>query len=122
MQVPDPSSRPIGVILGQIGTPDAPTPAAVRRFLRQFLGDRRIIEANLLVRALVVGPVVALRAPRSARLYRRIWTASGSPLLVTVRAQAARLQEALGPAVRVAVGMRYGSPSIPAAVGDLLAA
>jgi ferrochelatase len=115
-----------GVILLQLGTPDAPTPAAVRRYLHEFLRDRRVIDLPpaLWLPILYLG-VLPLRPARSARLYKKIWTAEGSPLAVITHAQAdglaARLRSS-GGAVPVAVGMRYGRPSIATAIDELVAA
>lgn len=116
----------LGVLLLQLGTPDAPTPSALRRYLRQFLSDRRVIDLNRTLWWLVLNLSVLPRRPRkSAALYRRIWTAEGSPLLVISRRQAAALEEALetrlGEPVPVAVAMRYGHPSTAQAVQQLLA-
>ncbi|HEX6322488.1 MAG TPA: ferrochelatase [Vicinamibacterales bacterium] len=115
-----------GVVLLQLGTPDAPTAPALRRYLRQFLGDRRVIDLNRVLWWLILNLAVLPRRPkRSAELYRRIWTAEGSPLLVTARAQAAGLAAALearlGERMPVAVAMRYGEPSTSRAVEELLA-
>jgi ferrochelatase len=115
----------VGIVLLQLGTPDAPTPTALRRYLHEFLRDRRVID---LPRALwwpILYLSVLPRRPRhSARLYSRIWTPEGSPLLVISNAQAdglaARLAAADHSAVRVTIGMRYGRPSIAAAVEELL--
>ena len=112
---------PIGIILGQLGTPDAPTPGALRRYLAQFLGDPRVIEMNPIGRWLLLHLVILRRRPRiSAELYRRIWKPEGSPLRTITRAQAEGLQGALGGTVRVAVGMRYGNPSMREAIESLL--
>jgi ferrochelatase len=113
----------VGVLLLQLGTPEAPTTAAVRRYLREFLSDRRVVD---LPRALW-WPILNLcvlttRPRRSAELYRKVWTADGSPLARTSQAQAAALQydgtESTLP-IRSAVAMRYGSPSIADALAAL---
>lgn len=113
-----------GVLLLQLGTPDAPTPGALRRYLHEFLSDRRVVD---LPRALwwpiLYLSVLPRRPARSARLYQKIWTADGSPLAVISNAQAAALAARLNDgheSVRVAVGMRYGNPSIAAAVDELV--
>lgn len=116
----------VGILLLQLGTPDAPTPAALRRYLHEFLNDRRVIDLPRIIWWPVLYLSVLPRRPaRSARLYREIWTPEGSPLAATTRAQAeglaARLAEAGGD-VRVAVGMRYGQPSIADAVEELVTA
>ena len=82
----------IGVLLAQLGTPDAPTPAALRKYLKQFLGDPRVVERNRLAWWFILRLLVLPRkSPKSAELYRRVWTSEGSPLLVISRAQAAGL-------------------------------
>jgi ferrochelatase len=119
------NDRRIGVLLAQLGTPDAPTPAALRRYLRQFLSDRRVVEANPVLWWFVLRLVVLPRRPRqSAARYRRIWSRDGSPLLVISRSQARALDAELNrhepERFKVALGMRYGSPSIASAVQELL--
>src|SRR6266545_4334445 len=110
----------LGILLGQLGTPDAPTAPAVRRYLRQFLSDPRVLEMNALGRWLLLNLIVLpRRPPRAAELYRRIWTAEGSPLLINTRAQAEGVSRALGPGARVEIGMRYGNPSLGSAIGRM---
>ncbi len=112
---------PIGVLLAQVGTPDAPTPAALRRYLREFLGDPRMLEMPAILRWLLVNLVIVpFRAPRSAALYQRIWTEGGSPLFLHSRAQARGLAARLGEGYRVELGMRYGKPSLPTALEALV--
>jgi ferrochelatase len=116
------SERP-GLLLAQLGTPDAPTPPALRRYLAAFLADRRVVDLNpILWWLLLHGVILRTRPRRSAALYARVWTPEGSPLLVTSRAQqrgvAARLE---GEAV-VDLGMRYGNPSIASALDRLATA
>ena len=86
----------LGVLVANLGTPDAPTSAAVRRFLAEFLSDRRVVD---LPRALWLpvlhGVILRIRPWRSARAYREIWTASGSPLLVNTQALAGALEQRL---------------------------
>lgn len=113
-------TQPIGVLVAQLGTPDAPTAEALRPYLRQFLSDRRVVDYNPLVWQTILHLIVLRRRPaRSAALYRNIWTEQGSPLLVHSRAQVAGLQEQLGDGYKVVLGMRYGSPSIPSALAEL---
>ncbi len=124
---PADASPPAGVLLVALGTPGAPTAAAVRRYLRQFLADPRVVEVpRALWRPLLELVVLPLRAPRSAGLYRTIWTQEGSPLAVTGRRQAAglaaRLAAATGSPIPVELGMRYGEPGIGAALRRLAAA
>ena len=117
-----------GLLLVNLGTPDAPTPEAVRRYLRQFLSDRRVVDLPpLLWQPILHGLVLPLRSRRSARNYQHIWTEEGSPLLAISRRQADRLQARLAAdertaGVLVALGMRYGEPSIPSAIQLLRAA
>ena len=113
-----------GVLLVNLGTPTAPTPSAVRRYLAEFLWDARVVEAPRLLWWLVLhGVILRVRPGRVARNYAKIWSDEGSPLLAISRRQAALLQERLeqrfdGP-VKVALGMRYGEPSIAAALEQL---
>ena len=104
-----------GVLLVNLGTPDAPDAAAVRRYLAQFLMDRRVIDVNVVSRALLVyGAVLPFRPRKSAAQYRTIWTDRGSPLLFHGLDLRAALAQKLGPAGQqeVRLAMRYGSPSI----------
>lgn len=120
------SAEPTGLLIANLGTPDAPTPAAVRRYLRAFLSDPRIIEwPRALWLPVLHGVVLRVRPRRSARLYESIWRADGSPLRVTslALAEAVRMAlEARGWAGPVALGMRYGEPSVEGALRGLLAA
>jgi len=113
------------VVLAQLGTPEAPTAGKLRPYLKQFLSDRRVIEVNRVLWWLLLNLVILVTRPRrSARLYRRIWTKEGSPLLVITKRQAAGVAERLRskfPAVEVEFGMRYGNPSLEAAVDRLIA-
>lgn len=120
------NGRRIGVLLAQLGTPDAPTPEALRRYLRQFLSDPRVVERNRVLWWFVLRLLVLPRRPRqSAALYRRIWSRDGSPLLVISRSQSRALEAELNrhepERFKVALGMRYGSPSIASAVRELVA-
>ena len=109
-----------GLLLAQLGTPDAPTAKALRPYLRQFLSDRRVIDYHpLLWQPLLRGIILRSRPRKSAKLYARIWTEAGSPLLLYSQAQAAGLSERLGADFRVVLGMTYGEPSIAAAVQTL---
>jgi len=114
----------LGVLLVNLGTPDEPTPGAVRRYLAEFLWDPRVIEAPRLLWWLVLhGVILRLRPRRSAHAYQKIWTPAGSPLLVESRGLAEalgeRLRAALGDRVRVELAMTYGNPSIDAALERL---
>ena len=115
----DPHSK-VGVLLAQLGTPAAPTAAALRPYLKQFLSDRRVIDLNPLKWLPILYLFVLTRRPsRSARLYARIWQPEGSPLMVHSRAQERGLQRRLGNSYRVVLGMRYGKPSIAEAMWTL---
>ncbi|VDZ95485.1 ferrochelatase [Salmonella enterica subsp. enterica] len=87
-----------GILLANLGTPDAPTPEAVKRYLKQFLSDRRVVDTpRLLWWPLLRGVILPLRSPRVAKLYQSIWMDGGSPLMVYSREQqqalAARLPD-----------------------------
>jgi len=113
---------PIGVLYVNLGSPDAPETAAVRRFLDEFLGDPLVVDANPLVWWFVrKALVLPRRAPASAALYRRIWSAEGSPLLVLSRRFAGALARELGARFQVELAMRYGAPSIAAGLRALVA-
>ncbi|WP_370613941.1 ferrochelatase [Citrobacter portucalensis] len=110
-----------GILLANLGTPDAPTPEAVKRYLRQFLSDPRVVDTSpALWWPLLRGVILPLRAPRVAKLYQSIWMEDGSPLMVYSKAQQQALAERL-PNAPVALGMSYGSPSLESAVDELLA-
>lgn len=110
-----------GILLANLGTPDAPTPEAVKRYLRQFLSDQRVVDTSrLLWWPLLRGVILPLRAPRVAKLYQSIWMEDGSPLMVYSKAQQQALAQRL-PNTPVALGMSYGSPSLESAVDELLA-
>jgi len=119
------SQKTSGVLLTNTGTPDSPTAAALRRFLAQFLSDRRVIEtARWLWLPILHGVILNTRPHRSARLYQRIWTPQGSPLLLTTKRLAEGIYQALQSIndlpIKVAIGMRYGSPSIADGLRSLL--
>lgn len=110
-----------GILLANLGTPDAPTPEAVKRYLRQFLSDPRVVDTSpALWWPLLRGVILPLRAPRVAKLYQSIWMEDGSPLMVYSKAQQQALAQRL-PDSPVALGMSYGSPSLESAVDELLA-
>ncbi|MDU6109052.1 MAG: ferrochelatase [Klebsiella pneumoniae] len=101
--------------------PDAPTPGAVKRYLRQFLSDKRVVDTSrLLWWPLLRGVILPIRSPRVAKLYQSVWMEEGSPLMVYSRRQQQALAARL-PDTPVALGMSYGSPSLASAVDDLLA-
>jgi ferrochelatase len=104
-----------GLLLINLGTPDEPTTPAVRRYLREFLGDPRVIDINAVGRALLLHLVILPRRPaKSAEAYRTIWDKDrGSPLLYHSRDLASAVATQLGDRWQVELAMRYGSPSIP---------
>jgi ferrochelatase len=107
--------------LAQLGTPDAPTPEALRRYLREFLSDRRVVDyPRWFWNPILHGIILNTRPAKSAALYEKVWTEEGSPLLLHTQNQARLLQEALGPDWVVDMGMRYGNPSLVAATERLL--
>jgi len=108
-----------GVLLVNLGTPDAPTPEAVRTYLREFLSDPRVVRLpRLLWLPVLYGFVLPFRPARVAGQYARIWRPEGAPLLVESRLLAARLRAQLA-GTPVALGMRYGRPTIAAALSEL---
>ena len=103
----------IGVLLVNLGTPDAPTPAAVKRYLRKFLSDPRVVEIPaLLWQPILRGIILNTRPRKSAQAYQQVWTDKGSPLAAITADQATALQARLGETARVSWAMRYGNPSI----------
>jgi len=105
------------VILANVGTPDEPTVPAVRRYLFQFLNDRRVIDLPWLLQKFLVNVIIVpFRAPKSTKLYQMLWTEKGSPLLAISNESRDRLQERLGENYEVFVGMRYQNPSLKKAL------
>ncbi len=113
-----------GLLLINLGTPDEPTTSAVRRYLREFLSDPRVIDINAVGRALLLHLVILPTRPsKSAHAYRAVWDATrGSPLLSHSRDLTAGVADKLGAGWHVELGMRYGNPSIPSALERLRAA
>ncbi len=114
----------IGVLVVNLGTPDAPSYGAVQRYLREFLGDRRVIDTSRWIwLPILYGLVLPFRPMRTVRKYRKIWLQDGSPLAVYSGRLASkmevRLRAAAGDRVRVALGMTYGNPSIASAIESL---
>ena len=111
------------VVLANLGTPEAPTPAAVRVYLKQFLSDPRVVEIPRLIWWLILnGIILPFRSKQSAHKYASIWTPQGSPLKVHTENQAKLLQAVLterGQAIRVEYAMRYGNPSLPSILDKL---
>ena len=122
----DHSRQPrIGVLLTNLGTPDEPTSSAVRRYLREFLSDTRVVELpRPLWLPILYGFILTTRPARSARLYQKIWTDKGSPLAVYTKAQCDALSQSLqkkyGENALVEYAMRYGQPSIESGLNRLI--
>lgn len=103
-----------GVLLVNLGTPDAPSAPALRRYLAEFLADTRVIEIPKIIWMFILhGIILRVRPKKSAAKYATIWTEEGSPLLAISKRQAAAIQAQLGHSASVKLGMRYGNPSIP---------
>jgi protoporphyrin/coproporphyrin ferrochelatase len=112
----------VGVLLVNLGTPDAPTKVAVKRYLKQFLSDRRVVEIPaLLWQPILRGIILNTRPQKSAANYAKVWTDGGSPLAVVTKAQANALAAAL-PNADVRYAMRYGQPAIGTVLQDMKAA
>jgi ferrochelatase len=113
----------IGVLLVNLGTPDAPDAPSVRRYLVEFLSDRRVVEIpQLLWQPILRGIILTTRPKKSAHAYAQVWTDEGSPLAAITRKQSEALQTAFGDTVQVAYAMRYGKPAIGPAIDALMAA
>ena len=111
----------IGVLLVNLGTPEAPDAASVRRYLAEFLSDPRVIEIpQLLWQPILRGIILQTRPAKSARAYREVWTDEGSPLLAISLRQAARLRERLGNEIVVGLAFRYGKRSIGSAISKMV--
>ena len=112
----------IGVLLINLGTPDAPEAAAVRRYLAEFLSDKRVIEIPRLAWLPILhGIILRTRPKKSAHAYKQVWTEEGSPLAAITRRQTEALQRQLGDGVIVDFAMRYGNPGIGKSIGNLIA-
>jgi ferrochelatase len=114
----------LGVLVTNLGTPDAPTPSALRRYLGEFLADPRVVEVPRLIWWFILhGIILRLRPKKSAKAYQQVWESEGSPLLTNTAAQAEGirkvLQEKYGKNVVVSFAMRYGNPSIPEVLNEL---
>ncbi len=111
----------IGVLLVNLGTPDAPTPAALKRYLKQFLGDPRVVEANRLVWWFALNMVILnIRPKKSAHAYQSIWTDEGSPLMVISEQQQKALQAKFSEdEVVIELAMTYGNPAIEQGLNNL---
>lgn len=112
-----PSASRVLVLLVNLGTPDAPEPRAVRRYLAEFLSDRRVVEIPRLIWLPILYGLVLTRRPRkSAEAYAKVWTEEGSPLRAVSMRQAAALRERFGDYPIVGLAMRYGDGSIESAI------
>lgn len=112
-------AKRIGVVLMNLGTPDAPDRASVKRYLKEFLGDPLVITAPAIVRWAVSRGVAVFRSKQSAHAYQSIWTEEGSPLLVHAKAHAKAVADALDESHSLRLAMRYGSPNLSDAVASL---
>jgi len=114
----------IGILLAQLGTPDAPTKKALRKYLKEFLGDPRIIEKNRVLWWLILnGIILNTRPKKSAALYARIWEKEGSPLLLITQRQTQALRESMqkiDSSIEVEFGMRYGSHPLSEGIDKLI--
>jgi ferrochelatase len=112
-------STRVGLLLINLGTPDAPDARSVRRYLGEFLSDRRVVEIPALVwQPILRGVILRTRPKQSAHAYAQVWREDGSPLAAITRTQAVALRDAFGSGVTVDYAMRYGQP----AIGDRLTA
>jgi len=115
----------LGILLSNLGTPDAPTPKALRKYLKEFLWDPRVFDGvpRWVWWFILNGVVLRTRPEKSAKLYEKIWTENGSPLLLTTYDQAQKLKQHYHQAnkknISIRVGMRYGHPGIPFALDQL---
>jgi ferrochelatase len=110
------------VLVVNLGSPDSTSIPDVRRYLREFLGDERVLDMAAPLRwMLLEGVILRTRPKRTAHAYSRIWTAEGSPLVATTQKVCRGLAERLGPGASVRAAMRYGNPSIPDVVASLVA-
>ncbi len=116
----------VGILLANLGTPDAPTAEALRPYLRQFLSDRRIVEIPRIIWWFILNCIIlVIRPKKSAEKYASVWTKEGSPLLVHAQKQATLLRGFLGQKIKspfaVELGMSYGNPSMQSAIDKLKA-
>ena len=108
------------VLLANLGTPDEPTPSAVRKYLAEFLSDRRVIRTSRWIWLPILhGFILRVRPKKSAAAYKKVWTEEGSPLLVNTLKQAKALDARLGDDITVLPGMSYGQPSIKSVLDQI---
>ena len=111
----------IGILLINLGTPDAPEERAVRRYLAEFLSDRRVVEIHPIAwKPILYGLILRTRPRRSAEAYRQVWTNEGSPLAAITERQTQMLWDRLGDRAQVDFAMRYGKPGIADAVERMM--
>jgi ferrochelatase len=111
----------IGVLLINLGTPDAPDAGAVRRYLAEFLSDPRVVEIPAFAwKPILHGIILRTRPKKSAHAYKQVWTNEGSPLAAIAKRQADALRQRIGGEVQVEFAMRYGNPGIAAAIERLV--
>ena len=102
----------IGILITNLGTPDNPDPKSLRKYLKQFLSDKRVVDYNRLLWWLILNVIILnIRPRKSAKLYESIWTDKGSPLLVNMQSILRKLQSK-NEGIHLQLGMRYGNPSI----------
>lgn len=113
----------VGVLLVNLGTPDAPTPKAVRRYLKEFLSDPRVVEIPKPIWWLILnGIILNVRPKKSAHAYAQVWGPDGSPLATITKAQSEALQGQLGDGIMVRWAMRYGNPAMGTVLAEMKAA
>ncbi len=121
---PPEQNRKTGILLVNLGSPDAPTPGAVRKYLAQFLGDPRVIEANRFIWWFALhGVILRIRPPRAAKSYQKVWTEKGSPLISISQDQTTAIRSLMqqhhSSNIHIELAMTYGNPSIPDALQRL---
>ena len=120
---PPVKSGRIGVLLVNLGTPDDPSTGSVRRYLAEFLSDKRVVEIpSIIWQPLLRGVILNTRPKKSAAAYKKVWTDAGSPLAAITQQQSVALQDRLGDAVHVDWAMRYGNPSIETKITAMMEA
>jgi ferrochelatase len=108
------------VLLINLGTPDSPSTKDVRIYLREFLNDPRVIDIPAIARFFLVNfIIVPFRAPKSAKIYKQLWTENGSPILIYGKSVQMKLQEALGEKYKVELAMRYQNPGLDDVIGEM---
>ncbi len=108
------------VLLINLGTPDSPSTKDVRKYLFEFLNDPRVIDIPAIARFFLVNfIIVPFRAPKSAKIYKQLWTENGSPILIYGKSVQMKLQEALGEKYKVELAMRYQNPGLDDVIGEM---